>query len=279
MKKICIIGLFLINFLVACTPAPQDIDLSTFVVRMERDPCFGPCPIYEVTIHGNGSVYYEGTAYVQGIGKKELLIPQEDVRALIDEIYKAKFFLLKNNYDAPITDLPTTTTTVTVNGKTKSVRNYYGAPQRLITLENKIDELSGISFQIEATRFPYDDVIFLQKTVCFGPCPVYEVAIYEDGHIEYEGFEYVNVTGKQQATLDPDAFYDLYYDLKDLGFFELNDSYLVEVEDAPTQTIFVQLGGRSKEIIYNIDPPKVLLEIEALIDNITGTNQWVGDQD
>jgi len=277
MKIKCIVGLILISFLLACTPPPKDIDLSTFMVTMERTACFGPCPIYKVTIHGNGEVFYDGEQYVQGTGKKELRISEKDIQALKNEINKAGFFSLKDNYDFEVTDLPTTITTITLDGKTKSVRNYYGAPDRLKILEKKIDELSGISDLIKPTRFGFDEVIFLEKKACFGPCPVYEVAFYQDGHIEYEGFEHVNATGKLESTLDTDDFINLFKEILSKGFLSLEDNYLKEVEDAPTQTILIQYAGISKRITYNIDPPKVLLEIEDRINEVTGAKQLVGE--
>jgi hypothetical protein len=44
-----------------------------------------------------------------------------------------------------VTDLPSTTTSIRINGKYKQVYNYYGSPKVLNELENKIDELAGLS--------------------------------------------------------------------------------------------------------------------------------------
>ena len=56
---------------------------------------------------------------------------------------------MKNKYEfdengMSFTDLPTTTTSISLNGKYKKVVNYYGTPKELNELENKIDEVAGL---------------------------------------------------------------------------------------------------------------------------------------
>jgi len=65
------------------------------------------------------------------------------VRELVKAFYETDYFSLKNEYSAQVTDLPTTTTSITVDGRFKQVINYYGAPEQLMELENKIDDISS----------------------------------------------------------------------------------------------------------------------------------------
>jgi hypothetical protein len=45
----------------ACSAAPEPAaDYSNMVITLERTACFGTCPIYRLTIQGNGQVVYEG---------------------------------------------------------------------------------------------------------------------------------------------------------------------------------------------------------------------------
>jgi hypothetical protein len=64
--------------------------------------------------------------------------------SLIDEI---GFLSLKENYEGGvIPDMATAVTSITINGKTKSVRNYYGdlnAPKELTGLEHMIDKTAN----------------------------------------------------------------------------------------------------------------------------------------
>jgi len=117
---------------------------------MRRDPCFGTCPIYNLTIYANGKVEYEGLGYVKIEGNRKSTISADKIEELVSAIDKAKFFSLEDQYVAGATDLPAVTLSITLNGKSKSVYHYGfldckgrfdDAPQELCELEDKIDEV------------------------------------------------------------------------------------------------------------------------------------------
>jgi hypothetical protein len=129
-------------------------DLRTAVITLKRTPCFGACPIYSVTIHGNGRVDYEGERFVKVTGKRSHRISKKSMRELVDEFYRIGYFSLKDEYvyiknpDGSITqisDLPSRDTSITIGNKSKSVHNYYGGPKSLAQLENRIDRISGVA--------------------------------------------------------------------------------------------------------------------------------------
>jgi hypothetical protein len=132
--------------LIACSPSPPHA-ITNVIITMERGICYGPCPVYEVTISGNGTVIFDGKKNVRE-GVFVYAVPQEDVQRLVEAFYDLDFFSLNHEYTKKCTvlgcstasDLPTTTTMFTINGKTKKVINYYGAPDRLAQLEDLIDE-------------------------------------------------------------------------------------------------------------------------------------------
>ncbi len=118
-------------------------NIENVVITMERTVCFGACPAYQVTIHGNGLVEYEGHQFVAVTGKQTAQISQEQVRELVNAFYDARFYNLGDRYEANVSDLPSTTTSITTENGTKSVYRYGFGPERLITLEDKIDEIAG----------------------------------------------------------------------------------------------------------------------------------------
>lgn len=127
----------------------QDIRIQEVRISMKRGPCFGTCPVYSLVIYGNGTVVYEGENFVKVTGKQISKISQGKVRKLIDEFYEINYFSLKDSYEEHmITDLATVITSITINGKTKTVRHYHGdmnTPKELTQLENKIDEIVNSS--------------------------------------------------------------------------------------------------------------------------------------
>ena len=123
---------------------PEQTYYTNVIIAMERSSCYGAYPAYSLTFYGNGTIFYEGkNRYVNITGKQTSEIHKEKVKELVDEFYKINYFSLKDKYDQLITDIPYTTTSITINGKYKSVYNRAGAPKELNELENKIDEITN----------------------------------------------------------------------------------------------------------------------------------------
>ena len=57
---------------------PNDV-----VIKLQRTSCYGPCPIYTVTIDAVGNVNYEGAKNVRVVGHQSDRIPLSGVRAIL----------------------------------------------------------------------------------------------------------------------------------------------------------------------------------------------------
>ena len=119
------------------------------LITIERGACFGSCPIYSAQIYADGTVVYVGKNHVKTIGEQRFKISQERIQTLIKEFERIDYWSLKDKYETDengmsVTDLPTTTTSICLNGKTKRVVNYYHAPKKLDELEDKIDSVAGL---------------------------------------------------------------------------------------------------------------------------------------
>jgi hypothetical protein len=69
---------------------------------------------------------------------------------MIEGFQRIKYFSLKDRYDVDeqgrsITDQPTTTTSIFLDGAKKRVVDYYCAPRELVELESSIDSLAGLN--------------------------------------------------------------------------------------------------------------------------------------
>jgi hypothetical protein len=113
---------------------------ADLVIKLERTACFGRCPVYSVTLDAKGNVVFEGTQFVAAHGRHTDSIPASSIAALLATARRIGFFDLSDSYRAPISDLPTTFVTITANGRTKRVEDYFGAPQGLKDLERQIDD-------------------------------------------------------------------------------------------------------------------------------------------
>ena len=127
----------------------QQKPTSEIIITIEREACFGSCPVYSAQIYADGTVIYDGKDFVKITGKKQHKISEENLKKLIEAFEQVKYFSLKDRYDSDengmsVTDQPTTTTTISLNGKKKKVVNYYCAPKELEKLEDNIDRIAGL---------------------------------------------------------------------------------------------------------------------------------------
>ena len=138
--------ILVVLFLSACNTL-QATESKNLVITLERTECYGPCPVYRLTITGDGSVVYEGKNFVKATGRQTTTISQERMRQLVSEFEKADFISLADSYEQiTVLDNPTVIVSITIDGKSKTVRHYHGdktAPKILTDLENKIDELAN----------------------------------------------------------------------------------------------------------------------------------------
>ena len=74
---------------------------------------------------------------------------------------------------------------------------------------------------------PSDALIRLQRTSCFGPCPIYTVTIDARGTVTYEGERSVRVVGRRTAHIDKSIVAGLLAKAENIRFFEMRDAYRV----------------------------------------------------
>lgn len=121
-------------------------------ITLERTPCFGRCPVYRVEMNESGNVVYTGIKYVAVEGIQRYTIEPEKVAQLVEEFNRIHYFSLMDRYDATVTDQPTVITSITIDGKTKRIENYYAAPEVLKQLEKKIDEAANVAWLVSRTQ-------------------------------------------------------------------------------------------------------------------------------
>jgi Domain of unknown function (DUF6438)/Ankyrin repeat len=142
--------------------------------------------------------------------------------------------------------------------------------------------LSQTSEQKEG--LPDDLVIKLERTACFGTCPVYSVSIDAKGNVTYDGAKFVRVDGRQRDRIPPARVAILLETADRIGFFNLRDQYHsirnpdgteTHVTDLPTAYVTITRGRQSKRVENYIGAPDGLKQLEDQIDEIARTKRWV----
>jgi hypothetical protein len=159
-------------------PAPDlnslsDADLKILTIRLERTACYGTCPAYTVTIHGDGRVEYSGQRNVKEKAARDGQIEMRSIAELLSQFRRAKFLSISKDYSeekctcGQCTDMPTAIIELKVSGITHRVKHYHGctcAPKSLFGLESAIDEAANSDQWIGdvSKQGPYG-------FTCFGP--------------------------------------------------------------------------------------------------------------
>ena len=217
-------------------PAPiaaQDLP-KDLVIKLERTPCFGECPVYSVSIDAAGNVTYEGTKFVRVEGRQRDRIPTSRVAALLATAERIGFFDMRGRYRTiehpdgtvtTVTDLPTVFVTITHSGRSKRVEDYIGAPQGLTELERQIDEAA------RTTRWIRLDRPTLQQLVRDGWAP----SIEERAELLRKALAYDEVDvvkGLLEIGADPNA-----------ALFGTHTPPLMMVRSAPAARALLEAGA------------------------------------
>jgi hypothetical protein len=144
------------------------VDSKNIVITMKQEApksfVSGLMNPYVVTISGDGTVIFDGMDEGKAISRNEpavkvvrkYKISDRQLKELVDEVEKADFFALDNSYsvrdngDGTITiiretGLVTVITSISFNGKTKTIRNLNFAPEKLIELQRKIYLIANLA--------------------------------------------------------------------------------------------------------------------------------------
>lgn len=130
-------------------PFPDVHDWNSLRITLSRSGCYGTCPSYEIEIHGDGTLLYDGHTFVRAEGKRTKRISHALLVKLVDTFRKADYFSLAAGYVSGVTDNPTYVTSISFDGASKSVLDYVGRavgmPPDVSEVETAIDQLSGAS--------------------------------------------------------------------------------------------------------------------------------------
>jgi hypothetical protein len=131
---------------------------------------------------------------------------------------------------------------------------------------------------------PDDLIVTLERTSCFGECPIYSVNIDALGNVVYNGTKFVRVDGRQTGRIPPSRVAAIAETAERIGFFELHDRYrsirnpdgtTTEVTDLPTTFVTITRDGRTKRVEDYVGAPDGLRQLERQIDEAAHTKQWI----
>ena len=144
--------------------------------------------------------------------------------------------------------------------------------------------LLALSLSLAATAVP---VITLERTPCFGTCPMYKLEIFADGKVVYEGTDFVKRKGRVESRITKAQVQQLVREFNRINYFKLENEYVSEGPncpqwwtDSPSVVTSINWKGRQKTIhhyhgCYGTEVLEQLTALENKIDQVANTKRWV----
>ncbi len=130
-------GLFAFMLISACAgnKAQRQLkkDDAVFHLRMEKGPCFGSCPVYNLDVKSDGTAVLEAIRFMPKEGMLLAQLPPVEIDSLKELLVTREFFALDSIYDNPsLSDLPATKVSLEVGREkelNKTVIGRYDTPE------------------------------------------------------------------------------------------------------------------------------------------------------
>ncbi len=156
--------------------------------------------------------------------------------------------------------------------------------------------LLGFNFSCEknVTADPKEFSLEMNRTLCYGTCPVYNLTVATDGKVVFVGEKFTKTIGNAEGQINPEKIKQLIAEINQSKFFSFKDDYGYESKncsststDSPSVTLKIKFDGIEKTIKHyqgcfvnetfsQSNGLKPLTDLENKIDEIVGTKQWIG---
>jgi hypothetical protein len=117
--------------------------------------------------------------------------------------------------------------------------------------------------------------IGIERTPCFGSCPVYTCIVSSDGTVRYQGKAHIEKFGDWEGKIEPEEFHALANYIARSNYICMAEEFTSGRYDSETvYTTFVQRGRRKVIRDYGRSGPPELWALENLIDGVVAGATW-----
>jgi hypothetical protein len=112
-------------------------------------------------------------------------------------------------------------------------------------------------------------LVSLQRTPCFGQCPVFKIELFGDGKVVYVGQAFSKRVGTYRATASPEFIKAIQQKAADIKYLSFDAKYPKGesmITDIPSTISFFKSGLESKTVLNNYDAPVELVEFERWLE-------------
>lgn len=122
-----------------------------------------------------------------------------------------------------------------------------------------------------------DTVFMLQKTACYGKCPVFTATILSNGTMKYTGKRNVDKVGQYTSKISRIEISKIDRELKRVDILSFAEHYPLDrqdIVDAANTIIYTQFDGESKRIFINHGAPDELKRLINKVERILEEANW-----
>jgi hypothetical protein len=126
-------------------------------------------------------------------------------------------------------------------------------------------------------------LVRLERSACYGVCPVYSLLVQKDGSVAFDGQQHVKFRGHASDRLSPAQMSELRHAFEAAKFDSLHQSYdSPTVTDRATIVLSYTAADVTRTVRHDLGDktaPPALEELENQVDAIVKVERWTGTQD
>ena len=108
----------------------------------------------------------------------------------------------------------------------------------------------------------------IQRTACYGQCPMYKATFMDNGEVKYVGKRFVEKLGTYSGLISEEQILEIQSKIKEYEYFKLDSLYPTPISDFPSCITEARLDGVSKKVIDRRNPPANLKAFEKFLDSL-----------
>lgn len=139
--------------------------------------------------------------------------------------------------------------------------------------------ISLLAFSCKSTKrvtnLKKDEVRFsLDKSACFGNCPIYNLTITQDGYATFEGIANSDKLGIYGKQITDDQFHSIEKAFIESDFESFPKNIPSQIADLPSIAIGYHNGNEYKMVTGKEDRPEQLLQLQFMLEKIADSGGW-----
>lgn len=114
----------------------------------------------------------------------------------------------------------------------------------------------------------------IQRTACYGQCPMYKATFLDNGEVIYIGKRFVENIGTYKTLISGEEVLDIKKKITEYDYFGLDSLYPTPIADFPSCITEASLNGNMKKVIDRRNPPVNLKSFEKFLDGLLEGREW-----